>query len=560
MYKLFGLSNPSCSQPIDLISSQVRVVGRVGRPTRLYSVDLAALNLLHGDRCYGSPVSLQWTCRPALLGTHSANVLLQHPASASAASSASISTIASSSTASSTAANANAMNHKQQRQSTGRQQRGVAEAKENAAYFQLGCNYSLSWEVRVVYNHQELFVRRELLTPSSAGAAARSLITSEHDGWFACSTILQDLPLKASIEVYIVCIDVTAGNDHGTSGGANKKEQYIAMESANLVLGHVPIRPSYTVGGDGDDEAAAGAGAQSCAAGAGCYELDCQLQQHPLLRGYSVLRRLRWSEQSAAATLTWQTRLVSYLGKDSSSSATLSSRSVMQAARSGASSSTAAAAGASSALDAEQEQQLPPNHQSLGYAWTVCVCGAEGAVRVVAEGRCVGAPQTEMESEVEAEAEDEPLSGPVIEDGEGSSATKRHTIGVSTSRGANSKSRLRAWLWRGCSAALTGLQVGDLVVLAARAVSEQPSYPQAVLGACAVEARHCRATSESYVTVTQQHQQQQHGAAAASDGGDGGTESTAAAAVARLTSGLFVDNMATSLYAVHDGSICHLPL
>ncbi|KAJ1432292.1 hypothetical protein B484DRAFT_395049, partial [Ochromonadaceae sp. CCMP2298] len=347
--------------------------------------------------------------------------------------------------------------------------------------------------------------------------------------WAACSLLLADVPARAVLEVSVRCdLGATGGTGFGgvgsvggvgggtgmggwvggggMGGGVGDPGSFIAFEGVGLTLRRVAPTESGT-----------GRFPPGASLAVGTYGLSAELAGLVGRPGYSVLRRLRWSRAVGSATVRWQSRLVSQF-RDRGGPA----RTVMEAARGG--------------------EEMPPNHQSLGYRWAVCVCSAEGGSRVAAEGVCsalvLGA---EAQAEAEAEAEAEEGAGAGV--GAGAEIGATDTIGTET----GTQGRLRAWLWRDCAAHLDSLQDDDMLLLLACVISEQPSYPPNIMRLCSVEVQGAAVLSSAYSTPmeSQDNQSQE----------DESQERSFA-----LSPALTVDSDMSPFFAVHNDCACLLPL
>lgn len=210
---------------------------------------------------------------------------------------------------------------------------------------------------------------------------------------------------------------------------------------------------------------------------------------YPDLVGFKIARRLRWTHGTRSqARLTWQAKL-----------------------RSGG----AEAGSAGKSAGNLSGEDYPPNHHSLGYRWIVVVCAPEGGARTVADGVCTASMG-----------------------------------GAADLTAAAPSDKLRAWLWHDCTAQLTGLRADDTVLLAVKAISEQPNYPAAVLHRCAVAVKDvCLSVPVRESTKA--------GAQAENDEDDLEAEG---AVHHRIGEDLACDVAAAALFAVHDDVNLQFPM
>jgi hypothetical protein len=393
---------------------QVKVAGVVGKITKLFSVDLVAALQQH-HHAHGGPVALQWKWRPVPLGTYNTTgAVLTLPSLQP------------------TGVDPSAPESASRTARARARKASFAEASDNAAFFQIGSLYSVYWEVRVMHNHQELFRHREPVAPTSA--TARSVLQRSPD-WIKSGVVLNDLHAKGTVEVYVTCLETSATAVTTEASlprvGKTAPKKFVGFEGSGLSMSAVPLRPYYPCGGD-----ALNLSADLCSIAGRKYVIPTALHAlYPDLAGFSVVRRLRWTLSSRGrGKLQWQARL--------------------QSDGHTATASTSNRAGQS---DARGEQQdYPPDHLSLGYAWAVLVCPAEGGAHIAAEGVCTA----------------QQLAG----EASGTDRTSTHD-------------KLKAWLWTDCEAQLDRMHVDDCMFLAVKAISQQPNYPAAVLKRCVVAVR-----------------------------------------------------------------------
>jgi hypothetical protein len=357
----------------------------------------------------------------------------------------------------------------------------ASEADENAAYFQIGSSFVAHWDVRVMQSHAELHRHREEVAPSSG--VTRSVLQRSPE-WIMCSTLVQDVHAKSTIEVHVVCAESGVSDAAPAQSRASNAKKFIAFEGSALKLSAVPVQAFYPLGGDCpttfSPENGQLVGKQNtCVPGLATL--------YPSMAGMEVLRRLCWTHDGCtAAKLSWSAKLHSTGGGDGQSAA--------------------------GAIRAAGSSDYPPNHHSLAYAWAVFVCPPEGGCRLAAEGIC-------------------------------SSGAQESTAGA----GAGVK--LKAWMWHGCAAHIPGLSLDDTIFLAARALSEQPNYPAAILKKCAVGVRDVCLHMEDarYKDANHAHAHE-------------GEEEEGAAKVGRIGGEVVFDVEWASLYAVHDDAYVYLPM
>lgn len=472
----------------------VKTVGVVGKATKLYSIDLTTVHLNHAEK-YGQPLALQWNWRPVPIGTHStAGALMAEGNHGSHEARAAPDGADGRDPRSKTTKGSRIP---QSRGSGGKAAAAVAvtETDDNSHYFRVGSSYSATWEVRVVYNHQELFVQRESIAASSA---VTRKVLERYPTWASCSVILQDLPLKATIEVLVTCID-TSIDASDVSAQRARAKHFVGFQGVDLQLSPVPPKDMYRVGGD---DASFSPDVNNLLGGCDHPVTSALQRQYPSLHEMQILRRLRWVSKcpSSRAVLSWKAKLTSSFVGFKSSAAT-----------------TKRAAGA---------DEMPPNHLSLGYSWAVHVLSAAGGESIAAEGLCVGG------------LDSEPTAGGAADDAAGSA------------QGEDSK--LRAWMWKDCAAAVTNLHQDDWVLLVAKPMSQQPNYPAAALASCAVgvkdcglyfvepESAHTKPTAHSNDNL--HHSDVHHQAALNLD-----------------SSGVTCDGASAMLYAWHDDARLQLP-
>ena len=314
----------------------------------------------------------------------------------------------------------------------------VSSVADNAAYFKTGSSYMAGWEVRVLLNNHDVSTHQAHVMPSSG--VTRSLLDRTAD-WVSCCVLLSNLPFKGTVDLYAVCTDPTT-DPMDSVGAGSKTKQFVGYEVSAVQMavpsfsppGHSVSTSSSLHPAGGDGKEFSGESISSIAKmGLEARELHAL---YPPSKGMSLLRKFKWSHRVSEALLIFDSKLISASGDDETGSA-------------------AAAATAS---------PLPVNHHTLGYAWAVYVLGAEGSARVAAEGMCVGA---------EGDGEEE------------------------NNQNNQTSALLKAWRWRSHQARLSGLHCDDVVVLAAKVISEQPSYPAALLAQCGVNAAHCAFLSEA---------------------------------------------------------------
>lgn len=481
---------------------QVKAVGVVGKATKLYSIDLTAVHLNHPDR-YGQPLALQWKWRPvpigsfctagALLGAAGVGVESGHHCDRAAKDAAGMR---------STTNHNNTLRSSQQVKRGSAATTAVTDSDDSSHFFRVGSNYTTMWEVRVVYNHQELYVQREAIDASSA---VTRKVLERFPTWASCSLILEDLPLKATIEVFAICMDpsVDTSDAYAQRG---RTQHLVGFQGVDLQLSPVPVPPSdlYRLGGDDPGFSPEINNLLSRCDGLVGSALQ---QQYPALSGMQILRQLRFASKGnlATAVLSWKSKLTSsFAGFKSSMAAAANKR-------------------------ASGSEDKPPNHLSLGYSWAVHVLSPDGGERVAAEGVCVGGTEG-------------------IEGTEG--------IGDTTGGGGGSgakdasESKLRAWLWRGCSAEVPGLRQGDWVLLVGKPLSQQPNYPAATLASCTVGVQDCGLFSVHPQLPSDK--QQPHG------GGDSDEQQQQAAKTLEQA-GVVCDSAEALLFAWHDDPRLQLP-
>jgi hypothetical protein len=438
----------------------VKVVGIAGKATKLFSIDVATIYQNH-PHMHGTPLVLQFKWRPVPIGTYdTTGVVVTLP---------SVGPIDPDATSTATAKSART-----------RAKKGAAasEADENSAYFQIGSSYVAHWDVRVMQSHAEMHRHRESVAPSSG--VTRSVLQRSPE-WITCSTLVQDVHAKSTIEVHVVCAESGVVDATPAQGRASSAKKFIAFEGSALKLSAVPVQAFYPLGGDCPTtfsfENGAVVGKQNTT-------IPGLAALYPSMAGMEVLRRLRWTHDGcSAAKLSWSAKLQSTGGAEGQSS-----------------SGAARTAGAG---------DYPPNHHSLAYAWAVFVCPPEGGCRLAAEGVCSSGAEG----------------------------------------GAGAGAKLRAWMWHECAAHVPGLRLDDTIFLAARALSEQPNYPAAILKKCTVGVRDvCLHMEDShYKDASHSHAHEED-------------EDEGAARVGRVGGEIVFDVEWASLYAVHDDANVFMPM
>jgi hypothetical protein len=385
---------------------QVKVVGVAGKSTKLFSIDVATIYQNH-PHMHGTPLVLQFKWRPVPIGTYDTtgavinlpSVGLAEPAIAGAAATKTARTRAKKGATAS-----------------------ASEADENTAYFQIGSSFVAHWDVRVMQSHAELYRHREKVAPSSG--VTRSVLQRSPE-WITCSTLVQDLSAKSTIEVHVICTESGVSDAAPAHSRASNVKKFMAFEGSALKLSAVPVQAFYPLGGDCSTTFSIENG---LVVGKQSTTVPGLAALYPSTAGMEVLRRLRWTHEGcSAAKLSWSAKLHAVGGGESQSV-------------------VGAAARASGSGD------YPPNHHSLAYAWAVFVCPPEGGCRLAAEGMCSSGAQESM-------------------------------------AGAGAGAKLKAWMWHDCAAHIPGLSLDDTIFLAAHALSEQPNYPAAILKKCAVGVR-----------------------------------------------------------------------
>lgn len=327
---------------------QVKVVGAVGSPTKLFSIDLAAIQQHHSEQCE-FPLCLHWQWRPVPIGTHStAGALLTMPSADGAAD------------ARQKAPSRSSQNH---HSST-----TAAVGNDNAAFFHIGSAYTAHWEVRLVHNNQEIFCQNEAVTATSS--ITRSLLQRDPQ-WTACSVLLPKLHGKATLEVYVLCADGSTGSLRDTSETSTQHskvaKKFIAFEGLSFQLRSMQASSAYAVGGD---SAELGVPDSSLFAQYGVNMLELQ-RLYPEMSGLNLLRRFCWTQTAVdTVELAWKAKLTSSLTAEKEP-----------------------VAGAS-----HKEGEFIPGHRSLGYTWVVFVYSADGGVRRAAEGICTASFLEEISS------------------------------------------------------------------------------------------------------------------------------------------------------------------
>jgi hypothetical protein len=488
------------SNGCDFFVAQTKAAGVVGKPCKLFSIDLATVFSNHPHK-FGSPVTVHWAWRPVPVGTYAANILLPHPAppSVAATKAGTISELKPQTT----------LSHASKQkllQISCEDKHSVSSPDDSSSFFRLGCEYTAYWEIRVVYNHQDLIIQREPL--GTTRTVTRRLLERTPD-WIKSSAVLQDLPMKATLEVFLVVNDplsVSSLHHHDS-------EQFVAFEAVGLQLNHLPLQPAYLIGGDVRENSVFSCHKNVVAA---VQEMDDALLKS-VAPDLTIIRKFQWNRKCPRAVFEWKSKLVTFVENQSGPGAspavpTLGPKSMIDKAKDGA----------------EEDQpnlclnDLPPQHLSLGYTMAVYVVSAEGRVSLVSEHILQG-------------------GGGIFNNDE-----------VFGSEGTATRSKLRSWIWTSFRAELSNLHIGDTIVLLAKPVSDQANYPRSILSQCAVLATQCRFATDHYYAV-----------AAEMDDGHLSNESDAVegmSTVARVAEDLHVDVDVTASFAVHDSVCCQLPL
>lgn len=380
----------------------------MGKATKLFSFDLSKMFANHPDKI-GQPVELRWSWRPVPLGTHSTAGQMFTGAAFSPP------PVASNPTKTKTL-----LSRASRGGSAG--EGGGASGNGNSAYFRLGSGFRAKWEVRVMVSAtQEVYVRR---ASTEAGSALTRKVLDRSPDWIVCNVLLPAaLPPKATVEIFAMCEDEDLAEVRENYYDRElRAEQFVAFEAIGLRLSApVAVVP---VGGDGT-----AFDANTVAALAKNALSFTKLRSvFPSLQTQMVLRWFTWAHHFQNARLTFESKLVTVADES---------------------------AGGSSMRGKDDDSAPPvalPNYHTIGYAWVIYVLGAEGSLRLAAEGLCGGSEDP-----------------------------------AATSSGAGSL--LQAWRWRRHSAVLCGLRCGDAVVLVAKALSEQPGYPAHLLASCTVCAK-----------------------------------------------------------------------
>lgn len=276
---------------------------------------------------------------------------------------------------------------------------------------------------------REVFVRR---TSSEAGSALTRRLQDCTPDWIACHVLLLpgDLP-SAAAPAGRATIEVHAICHETTDGGVRSGNSKL-NDNSMAFIAFETNGFRLTAASLADALSSGGDGQMfECSAteALGNYIRNANkiCRVFPAMQGMTVLRSFTWTLEASGSTLSFETKLVSAADGDVDTGSFLDKR-----------------GGDGVSL---------PNYHLLGYAWAVHVLGAEGGLRTAAEGLCGS------------------VEDPVQEGSDGR--------------------LLRAWLWRPHTASLSGLRCGDVIVLAAKAISEQPNYPAHLLAKCAIRAREC---------------------------------------------------------------------
>jgi len=298
----------------------------------------------------------------------------------------------------------------------------------------LASHFITSWEIKVSFNNQDLYSRRHVVEASSS-LLSLSWIEDESE-WIPCNAFLTDLPLKGSIDIYVLCEEAPHMHHH-----RSKEKQFIAFEGIRLEIKHLTLKPFHVVGGDNTSFHESLHGIVSKV------DTKLNLENHKSLKSSSVLRQLRWVQDASSASLSWKLKLtVSHQAKKSAAG----QQSLLQSAKRGN-------------HDDDDDDDVPPDAHALGYEWRVIVFTSGGLCNEVDKGICIGGVSS-------GDGNEQPIPRPPV-----------------------------CWQWTNFKVTLSGLRPNDQVFLAAKPTSDQLDYPQIMLDRCVVKVKDFLLSEETIV-------------------------------------------------------------
>jgi hypothetical protein len=307
-----------------------------------------------------------------------------------------------------------------------------------------------------------VLVERCRLSATSASVCAPHTPFARAAGeWSDCSVVLQNLPIKGRIEVWVVVLkpkDFVAGFEGFENTGDYKGAHPMQLRSITPVVFEGTSLKVYSCPQRGAYELSRDSLSLSNTDNTLCSSRLLTPSQHRKIVGDCVLMRVaRWSHRGVTTgLLEWNCKLSCQLAIES--------------------------------LEGTMALQLP-RHDSLGYEWFVTVLRAEGSHHFAGSDVCFGLdPPEEPPLEALSDERGDPSprnsgrSPHTASNGNGSSG-----LGRGRGTGAESKAADRiceAWSWRPCALRLTGMRCNDRVVLYARPVSTHFNYPAGMLAKC----------------------------------------------------------------------------